>query len=134
MKDDDEQSPHDAQVDNAAEAPGQSKSTRTSRATLVERRTAVESFGSGRRSPPERLVPVFSFRSGSEISRLQKATAASTATAAIMAMLKPERRYLRSPPNRVVAAAAEVRTAATDDSTAVAEAAKSTAMEMVIST
>jgi hypothetical protein len=37
---------------------------------------------------------------------------------------------LRSPPSRAVVAAAEVRTAATDDSTAV----KSTAMEMVIST
>ena len=40
---------------------------------------------------------------------------------------------MKSPPSRVVAAAAEVRTAATDDSTAVAVAAKSTAMEMVIS-
>jgi hypothetical protein len=33
------------------------------------------------------LVPVFSFDFESEISRLQKATAASTATAAMMAML-----------------------------------------------
>jgi hypothetical protein len=41
---------------------------------------------------------------------------------------------LRSPPSKVVAAAAEVRIAATDDSTAVATAAKATAMEMVIST
>jgi len=40
---------------------------------------------------------------------------------------------LKSPPSRVVAAAAEVRTAATDDSTAVATAAKATAMETVIS-
>jgi hypothetical protein len=36
---------------------------------------------------------------------------------------------LRSPPSRVVAAAVEVRTTATDESTAVAAAAKSTAME-----
>ena len=97
----------------------------------------VESFGSGRShvgSPSDRLGPVFSFGSGVEIHRLQKATAASTATAAMMAIQEPERRYLRLSLSRVVAAVAEVRTAATDDSTAVAVAAKSTAMEMVIST
>ncbi len=132
-----EQSPHNEiiveQVDNCAEAPGQSKSTRTSRAIL--RQPEVESFGSGRSnvgSPSGRLGPVFSFDSESKIHRLQEATAASTATAAMMAMLQPERRSLKSPPSRVVAAAAKVRTAATDDSTAVATAAKSTAMEMVI--
>ena len=82
-----EQPPHDAQVDNDAEAPGQSKSTSTSRAILVERQTLVESFESNIGSPPERLGPVFSFGSGLEISRLWKATAASTATAAMIAML-----------------------------------------------
>jgi len=89
-----EQSPQNEiiveQVDNDAEAPGQSKNTRTNRAILAVRQTVVESFGSGRSnvgSPSDRLGPVFSFRSGSEIRRLQKATAASTATAAMMAML-----------------------------------------------
>ena len=70
--------------------PGQSKSTRTNRAILAVRETVVENFGSGRSnvgSPSERLVPVFSFGSGSEISRLQERMAASMATAAMMAML-----------------------------------------------
>jgi hypothetical protein len=101
------------------------------------------------------LVPVFNFRSGFEIHRLQERMAASTATAAMMAMQEPRRRKLGSrprasettavclvtvgelvtvTPTRVVAAAAEVRIAAADDSTAIATAAaKATAREVVIS-
>jgi hypothetical protein len=45
-------------VVKCAETPGQSKSTRTSGAVLVE------SGPSNFECPPERLVPVFSFRSG----------------------------------------------------------------------
>ena len=75
------------QVDNCAEATGQSKSTRTSRAILGVRETVVESGRSNVGSPPGRLGPVFSFGLESEISRLQEAAAASMATAARMAML-----------------------------------------------
>jgi len=83
--------------------PGQSKSTRTSCAILAVTQTEVKSLRrsgwSNVRSPSEIFGPVFRVGSGLEFQRLQERMEASmAAAAAMMAMLKPTRRFWGSRP------------------------------------